>query len=55
MLEKTNYERNRTANQKNSRTLGEKENNNYSGMLEADTIKQVDINEENNKWLHQKN
>ena len=42
-------------NQERIRTFGEKENYKYLGILEMDTIKQVEIKEKNNKILCQKN
>ena len=42
-------------NQERIRTLGQKENYKYLGILEVNTIKQVEIEEKNMKWIIQKN
>ena len=42
-------------NQERIRTLGEKETYKYLGILEADTIKQVELKEKNLKIVSQEN
>ena len=42
-------------NQEKLKTLGEKETYKYLGILEADTIKQVEMKETNEKRVLQKN
>ena len=49
-------ERTELPNQEKTRTLGEKENYKFLGILEANTIKQAEIKEKKKeKRIHQKN
>ena len=51
----TNDSSNRTTKSGVIRTFGEKENNEYLGILEADTIKQAEVYEKDLKRVSQKN